>query len=107
MIPPPPGGGATAQRESVVYMLQSLRDGTSYVGWTTNLSRRLVEHTSGLSPFSQRKRPWQLLGVERDSSPEAAEARERALKRSPRMLQLFQTRVLNGAAVGRPREVVG
>jgi len=44
MIPPPPAGGAHLQRAAYVYLLQSRRDGTFYVGWTTNVGRRLVEH---------------------------------------------------------------
>lgn len=107
MIPPPGGGGATAHREGVVYLLKSLRDGTMYVGWTTDLSRRLVEHNNGLSPYSRRKRPWQLVGVERYSNSAEAKARERALKRHPHILQLFKKRVLNRTAGGRPRQVVG
>ena len=95
MIPPPAGGGATTQQESFVYLLKSGRDGTCYVGWTTDLSRRLVEHNSGLSFFSRCKRPWRLVGFERFRSPEEAKARERALKHNPRMLQLFKKRVLN------------
>ena len=107
MIPPPVGGGATAQRESVVYLLKSGRNGASYVGWTTDLSRRLVEHNRGRSSFSRRNRPWHLVGVERYSSPEEARAREGALKKNSRMLRLFKKRVLNRAAVGRPRQVGG
>ena len=107
MTPPPAGGGATPQPESVVYLLQSCRDGTCYIGWTMDVSRRLVEHNSGLSFFTRRKRPWQLVGFERFRSAEEAKARERALKRNPRMLQLFKKRMLNRAAVGRPRQVVG
>ena len=107
MIPPPVGGDATAQGESVVYLLKSCCDGTFYLGWTTGLSRRLVEHNSGFSSFSRRKRPWQLVGWERYRSPAEAKARERTLKRNPRMLQLFKKRVLNRAVVGLPRQVVG
>lgn len=107
MIPPPAGGGATTQQESFVYLLRSCRDGTCYVGWTTDLSRRLVEHNNGLSFFSHRKRPWQLVGFERFRNPQEAKARESTLKRNPRMLQLFKKRVLNQAAVGRSRQVVG
>jgi len=107
MIPPPAGGGATTQRQSVVYLLESCFDRTTYVGWTMDMSRRLVEYNSGVASFSRRKRPWQLMGFERHSSPEEAKARERALKRNPRMLQLFKKRMLNRAAAGRPQQVVG
>jgi putative endonuclease len=107
MIPPPVGGGATSSKGTFVYLLKSNRDGICYVGWTTNLSRRLVEHNEGFSSFSRWRRPWQLVGYERYSSPEEAKARERALKRNPRMLQLFKKRVLNQAACGGRQQVVG
>lgn len=107
MIPPPAGDGAAARQRPVVYLLKSRKDGTFYLGWTTALLRRLVEHNSGQVTWTRRKAPWWLVGFERHHTAEAAKARERALKRSPRMLQLFKKRVLNRAAAGRPRQVVG
>ena len=107
MIPPPAGGGTTALRKSCVYLLQSHLDGTYYVGWTTEPSRRLVEHNRGTSSYTRRKRPWRLVGVEWYRSAEEAKAYERALKHQPRMLQLFKKRVLNRVAKGRPQQVVG
>lgn len=77
------------------------------LGWTTNLLRRLVEHNQGLSEFTRRKRPWQLVGFETCPDPEQAKARERTLKRNPRMFTMFKKRVLNQAAVGGQRQVVG
>jgi len=107
MIPPPAGGGATAPSASCVYLLQSGLDGTYYVGWTPEPSRRLVEHNRGASPYTRRKRPWHFVGVEWYRSSEEAKARERELKRRPRMLQLFKKRLLNQAAKVRPQQVVG
>lgn len=82
-------------------------DGSYYLGWTTNVVRRLVEHNQGLTSFSRRKRPWQLVGFERLTSPEAAKARERLLKRNPRMLRLLKKRMLNRAAVSGYRRMMG
>lgn len=107
MTPPPGGGDATPLQEHCACLWNSIRDGTDYLGWTTRLSRRLVEHNNGLSSFSRRKRPWRLVGCEIYRSPEAAKARERALKRNPHMMQLFKKRMLNRAAIGRSRQVVG
>ena len=90
-----------------VYLVRSRQDETSYVGWTTEPLRRLVEHNSGLSTYSRRKSPWQLMGFEPCHSAEEAKARERALKHNPRMLRLFKKRLLNQAATGRRRQVVG
>ena len=107
MIPPPVAGGAGVQRVAYVYLLRSRRDGTFYVGWTTDPVRRLVEHNAGLNTFARRKSPWQLIGVEAHPSAEAAKAYERALKHSSNMLQLFKKRLLNRAALGRPQQGEG
>lgn len=90
-----------------VYLLQSRLDGTYYVGWTTDPVRRLVEHNEGQSFSTRRKRPWRLLGVEAHPTSEAAKRYERSLKRSPHKLAVFKKRVLNRAARGRQRQVVG
>ena len=107
MIPPPVAGGAPGAPVAYVYLLQSRGDGTCYVGWTTDPVRRLVEHNSGQSPFTRRKRPWRLIGVEAHPTAEAAKCYERALKHNHRMRTLFTTRLLNRAAEGRPRQVAG
>ena len=107
MIPPPANGGAARQRRAYVYLLRSRQDGSYYVGWTTDVLRRLDEHNQGLGTYSQRKRPWQLVGVEAYPSPMAAKARERVLKRSPRSFTRFKKRVLTRAASGRPSQGVG
>ena len=107
MIPQPGAGGAPVRPAAYVYVLQSERDGTSYVGWTIDPARRLVEHNTGQSLFTRRKSPWRLVGVEAHPTPEAAKRYERTLKRSPRKLALFKKRMRNQAATGRQRQVVG
>ena len=107
MIPPPANGGAARRRTAYVYLLRSRQDGSYYVGWTTDVLRRLGEHNQGLETYSRRKLPWQLIGVEAYPSPVAAKARERVLKRSPRSLARFKKRVLTRAAIGRPSQGVG
>ena len=107
MIPPPANGGAARRRTGYVNLLRSRQDGSYYVGWTTDVLRRLGEHNQGLGTYSRRKLPWQLIGVETYQSPMAAKARERVLKRSPRSLPRFKKRVLTRAANGRPSQGVG
>lgn len=107
MIPPPAAGGAQSKGICCVYLLKSRTDGTFYFGWTTDLVRRLVEHNAGLSTYTRRKRPWQLIGFERSVSVEQAKARERLLKQNPRMLTYFKKRLLNQAASRGRRQVVG
>jgi len=44
-----------------VYILESLKDGTRYVGTTTNVEKRLVEHNSGSAKYSRSKKPYKLV----------------------------------------------
>lgn len=114
MIPPPADQGGANGRDiagaAYVYLLKSVKDGRSYLGWTTELGRRLEEHHSGAPGYATSRGPWVLVGYEVYASPDAAKRRERALKRSPRMRALFKKRVSAGGArtaVGGPRQVVG
>lgn len=53
----------------------------TYVGWTTNLERRLAEHNSGKGARSTRGREWRLLYSERAEDRSLAQSREYALKK--------------------------
>jgi len=94
---------------AVVYLLRSVKDGSSYVGWTTDLRRQLEEHNAGKTPYTQTRGPWKLVKYETYEASEAAKQRERHLKRNPRMLSLFKKRATNvfRTARGGPRQVVG
>ena len=107
MIPPPGGGGVRTKPVAYVYLLRSQRDDTFYVGWTTDVRRRLVEHDALGTSYTRQKGPWRLIGFETHPSIDSAKARERGLKHHPRMLTLFKKRLLNQAAVGSLRQVVG
>ena len=65
---------------SFVYVLGSAGPRT-YVGWTTNLERRLREHNSGKGARATRGRQWTLLYAERHAAREEAMSREWHLKR--------------------------
>ena len=56
----------------------------TYVGWTTDLGRRLDQHNSGTGARSTRGRTWSLLYAERCGDRNAAMAREWRLKRDRR-----------------------
>ena len=68
-----------------VYILGSDAAGgyRTYVGWTLDVDRRLVEHNSGTAPGakSTRGRVWSVIYVERLQSRSAAMRREYQLKR--------------------------
>ncbi len=112
MLPPPrwPGDAGSSSRCAYVCLLRSLHDGTAYLGWTTDMGRRLAAHNRGLTPSTRAKRPWRLIGYEVYPDSAAAKARERSLKHNPRMRALFSKRVAVVAAriaEGDPSEVVG
>ena len=109
MIPPPVcQGGPTVTAAAYVYLLSSLADGRFYVGWTTDVRRRLEEHNAGQGDYTRSRGPWELIGYEMCVSSEEAKKRERALKHNPRMLFLFKKRLLqNRIAFSDPRQVVG
>ena len=44
-----------------VYILKSKKDGTLYKGTTSDLKRRVPEHNSGASEYSDSKRPYSLV----------------------------------------------
>jgi putative endonuclease len=66
-----------------VYVLASDGPGgcRTYVGWTTDLARRLSRHNGGAGARSTRGRQWRLLYAERHATRGAALAREWRLKR--------------------------
>lgn len=66
-----------------VYILGSVRGGDrrTYVGWTTDLDRRVEEHNAGTGAKSTRGRAWTLLYAERYETRSGAMSREWHLKR--------------------------
>jgi putative endonuclease len=63
------------------YIIQSEQDGSFYVGYTSDLDRRLNEHNEGLSSFTKRKRPWKLFYQESFGTKTEAIKREKFFKR--------------------------
>ncbi|MEI5689051.1 GIY-YIG nuclease family protein [Sphingomonas kyungheensis] len=67
--------------EPCVYILASRRYGTLYIGVTSNLLARLVQHREGLIPgFTKAYGVRRLVWYERHATMEAAIIREKQLK---------------------------
>ncbi|MFZ5930779.1 MAG: GIY-YIG nuclease family protein [Pseudomonadota bacterium] len=66
-----------------VYVLGSIGEGgmRTYVGWTTDLERRLAEHNAGKGARSTRGREWRIIYSERAEDRSIAQSREWYLKR--------------------------
>ncbi len=64
-----------------VYILASKKNGTLYIGVTSNLSRRVEEHTSSaIAGFTSKYKVHRLVYVEQTNSVEEAIYREKQLK---------------------------
>lgn len=63
-----------------VYVLHSLKDNKQYIGYTTNLKRRLTEHFGGRNISTKNRRPFILLFCEYYLSENDAKRREKYFK---------------------------
>ncbi|MBI4134690.1 MAG: GIY-YIG nuclease family protein [Candidatus Sungbacteria bacterium] len=63
-----------------VYILESLKDGDRYVGYTTDLRRRLEEHNRGESFSTKPRMPLKLIYCEGCTDEQDAKRREGYLK---------------------------
>ncbi|MFA4890361.1 MAG: GIY-YIG nuclease family protein [Candidatus Paceibacterota bacterium] len=64
------------------YVLQSLKNGNLYIGYTTDLKRRLKEHNQGLSRSTKPYKPWKLIYYEACLNEKDAKRREGYLKKT-------------------------
>lgn len=65
-----------------VYLLQSELDESFYIGYTTNLKRRLMEHDDGKNFSTKHSRPYKLIFFEGYLNEKDAKRREKYLKTS-------------------------
>ena len=63
-----------------VYLLQSNKDNSFYIGYTKDLRKRFSQHNNGLSKATKYKRPYRLLFYEAFLSSRDAKQREKYLK---------------------------
>ena len=63
-----------------MYILQSEKDKSYYVGSTDNLEKRVEKHNKGYSRYTKPKRPWRLAYKEEFQTLSEARKREYYLK---------------------------
>jgi len=63
-----------------VYVLRSNKSGRLYTGCTSDLRKRLTEHSSGKSAFTSSRGPYELIYYEACMDANDAYAREKYLK---------------------------
>lgn len=78
-----------------VYLLGSNGKGgpRTYVGWTTDLEKRLVAHNLGKGARSTRGRTWTLLHAEEFATRNEAMSREWHLKRDRAFRKQFASQI--------------
>jgi len=63
-----------------VYVLESLKDGNRYIGYTVNMKRRIEEHNKGLTFSTKFRLPFKLIYFEGCLDKNDAKRREHYLK---------------------------
>ena len=63
-----------------VYILQSKKDNTYYIGYTSDLDDRIKRHNQGRSGFTKRGIPWELVYSEEYQDRISAMKREKEIK---------------------------
>ncbi len=63
-----------------VYVLRSESNGYLYIGKTSDLKRRYIEHQKGISGFTKKFAPWKLIYYEAHTDAKDAARREGYLK---------------------------
>ena len=66
--------------EYYVYLLESEKDGTYYIGYTKNMEDRLKKHNNSKTGYTSRKQPWKIVYFEEYGMKSEAIKRERFLK---------------------------
>ena len=83
------------QKDVCVYVLGSRRkdDRRTYVGWTTDLEKRLRQHNSGSGAKSTRGRRWRLLYSENCTTRNEAMSLEWDIKRDRKFRALLRAAI--------------
>ena len=63
-----------------VYILQSSKQGNLYIGYTSDLKKRIKEHNLGLNFSTKRYMPWEIIYYEDCKEETDARRREKYLK---------------------------
>ena len=65
---------------SFVYILKSINNEKFYVGSTTDIKRRILEHNRGCTVYTKRYMPWKIIYTENYVNLSEARKREKYLK---------------------------
>lgn len=76
-----------------LYVLKSSVDGSIYIGYTSDLAKRVKEHNDKKSTSTKSKVPWELVYYEAYKSRNDAKHRERQLKRFAQAYKALRQRI--------------
>jgi putative endonuclease len=83
-------------KDPAVYIMTNRRNGTIYVGVTSNLAQRIFQHREGLTPgFTKRYGCKTLVCYEKYDDMDTAIGREKQLKAGPRKQKLALIEAMN------------
>lgn len=80
------------------YVLQSLKDGTTYIGFTADLKKRVKEHNEGKTKSIKHKLPCKLVYYEAYETKKQARMRELEIKNSGRKKEDLFKRIFQMAS---------
>ena len=76
-----PSVSAMNHEKFFVYILQSMKDFSFYIGQCDDLDKRMSKHFDGFSKYASGKRPWRLVYFEMLGSRSEALHREKQIKK--------------------------
>ncbi|HEX9825226.1 MAG TPA: GIY-YIG nuclease family protein [Flavobacteriaceae bacterium] len=82
-----------------VYIIQSKKDSSFYIGYTGNLDKRVNDHNLGKSTYTKTKTPWELVYYETFEIKLEAIKRERFLKKQKNK-EFYQKLIRFGSSAG-------
>jgi len=78
-----------------VYILQSNKNGSLYIGFTSDLNKRIKEHNNGKSFHTKKYIPWKIVYFEGYCDRNDAYSREQSLKLHAQGLRRLKERLRN------------
>jgi putative endonuclease len=76
-----------------VYLLKSLKNGNTYIGYSSDLKKRFREHNTGMNISTKYSTPWEIIYYEAYKEEKFARERERQLKRFAKSYSMLKRRI--------------